>query len=132
MSKFFRAPFDVAEAHSHALIQGEFGDWWEHRPMEKLGNVNGSTVVPDRTRPCYTLIATFTWDTREARLGMKEARVVDRKPLLFINKNDLQTGVQRGDWFIRQSSGIAFEVVKIEKDGLTGIEAFLNELGVKD
>ena len=121
-------PFQQAEAKSHSLIQDEFAEPFIFQPMVTRPNW---PPTPDATRSRRVIRATFFWDAHDARLGMKETKVISRKPMLSISRCDLPS-CKRGDTFTRCATGDGFEVTSAEKDGLTGLSIELVQLGVQD
>ena len=123
------APFDQAENKSHLLIQNEFAEQFAFYPMVRKPNW---PQVPDPTRTARRVRATFFWEHKDQRMGLKEAAIVSRVPKLSLHREEMGAGPRIGDIFVRMASGDNFEVTRVERDGLTGICAELVQLGVQD
>ncbi|TBW35073.1 hypothetical protein EYW49_16620 [Siculibacillus lacustris] len=62
-------------------------------------------------------------------MGLSEAKVSTRVPVLSLHSDELPEVPRRGDWYIRDRTGDAFEVAEVEHDGHTGIRCRLIQLG---
>ena len=118
--------FAHAEAISHGHIDDETGEFFLHQPMIRRPNWP-QTEDPDRK--ILTIRASFFWEHSDQRLGMEEVKVATRKPKLIIMRCNLKQKVLIGDVFTRECDGTTFEAHAPEKDGLSGIEVCLTQLG---
>lgn len=125
---FHASPFGDAEAASHAAIQDEFAELFIWNPMERRPNW---PAIPDTTRTVQCVRATFFWEHHDQRLGLKEAHIVSRVPKLSIHRDEMIGVPRQADLFTRRYDGNAYEVTKVERDGLTGIMLELVQLGIQ-
>lgn len=126
MNLFSQPTFDEAEATAHIGLQAEYGSLWTHMPMVRKPN---ASPRPDPNKPPYDLSAVFSWEARDIKLGMEDAGVSSRDPKLTVHVGALRFPVLAGDQFQQKSTGLFFEVTNPQKDGLSGIEIDIVQLG---
>jgi hypothetical protein len=84
---------------------------------------------PDPKKPPYSLSAVFSWESRMVKLGMEDMGVSSRDPKLYVRVCDLKFPVNTRDQFQQCSTGLLFEVTNPQKDGLSGMEIDLVQMG---
>ena len=120
--------FAEAESEAHRFVQAEFAEPWRHRPMMSAGP-NAQQVV-DPSRPVSDIKAIFEWEAKDINLRNDHVAVSSRTPKLTIHNCTL-TRIRRRDVFERCADGAQFEARTVHRDGLSGIEVELVELGVQ-
>lgn len=119
--------FDEMEAIAHAELQEEFGSEWAYTPMVAKPNL---PPQPDTTRVAVPrLIGTFGWQSKDVKLGLQEVEIASREPCLFLHRDCAPQGMRKDDRFTRLNDGLLFRIVKVDKDGYSGIEVQLEQLG---
>lgn len=118
--------FSHAEVLSHGHIDAENGEWFLHKPMVRKPNY---PQMEDPDRQVVRLRATFMWEYHSQRLGMSEIQVATRKPKIIVNRCNLKQPIKAQDILVRECDGTMFEAHAPEKDGLSGIEICLTQLG---
>lgn len=124
----FRPPlsFDEHEVIAHSDIADEFAEMWVHISTVKKPNYGPQE---DKTKPQYMLPAIFENEAKSIRLGLEETNISSRDPTLYVQRCVLEREIINGDWFQRCRSGDLYQVVDVKKDGASGVEVALTQLG---
>lgn len=122
------ATFRELEADAHLEIQEHFADelLWQFVPMVIKPNF---PPQPDSSRKSVDVQGVFSWRSKDVAIGLEEMKVSSRDPYLTIHANCCPPDIRRGDQFWRRDQPSIFEVVQTQKDGYSGVDVLLMQIG---
>ena len=122
----FSQTYDDLEDEAHANLQDEFADMWLFTPLAVKPNM---TPQRDVARAEQFVYGVFSWLPKQVGMYLDEMQVSSRDPMLTLRRNCAPAEIKQKDRFTRRKGGLLFEVTDVRRDGLSGIEIDLVQLG---